>query len=880
MGASDDVHEREADAVAARVMQPAGGGAGHIGAAQAQPVAQRKCAACEEEDDALLQAKAEPATAQASPGADPTGVPDVLATGGRALSARTRADFESRFGGHDFSRVRIHTGAAAARSAKAMHAQAYTVGHDIVFGEGRFAPDSGSGRMLLAHELTHVLQQAGGSAQLGVRAARPTLQRKGELEDLEAAPAGNTCATAPRHLGDIDPIPPCPRATHRGTQELMRIKFCVDSNQPSGSDPLAPVRTLAQGNRAGTCFLVHGYASQEGAVAYNFRLAGHRANMVAEAVQVGIEAQARKRAQPAPGEDSANAEERIKAEVASQTQSRLETATQGPTSEFGPPEENRVVVIYGQRPGIGDQDEPGCEDAPRHLGDVQPAVPCDLPSVDLAGMEDSEQLQRFHFCLDSDVMSDSSAADIRAFAGSQAAKSNFVVHGFASEEGAADYNRRLSCHRALRVARELMATGVRPERIREVAALGETARFGDAAANRVALVLAEDGAIDPLPDGATQARNDQEKGAIRDAARARLLAGQYALAADAYMSLWTCGRTATVSQAVGRLHIKLPRDNQDELSRDRANGNEQGFGVNKVRLSNVALRADNAIECTMGRLIDMAFHQAVLGDADLSGLAPHPAGLHLVHLAGLSACSGRHATANDQPRKAQGIDAPLPDDPRSGKRLGCTPPPQPTRLLPPTAGAKGREAPTFEVIGQPHYAPATGRFTTNFDPEAKGNARTRLVATPDKDILKANAEVRLRGQPDTFADYEVGFVQAVTDEETQVDYDSGHHVIQGLPTPVRLAHLKGDAAAPPPWTSLGAMQRPDADGKVSIAPTGARLATEAAIGLQQVDPALPPAAITGFEHDSHIAIWLVARRLDAPLDRFSVHFIDGVTYTA
>ncbi|MEO7242785.1 MAG: hypothetical protein ABIW85_07705, partial [Variovorax sp.] len=571
--------------------------------------------------------------------------------------------------------------------------------------------------------------------------------------------------------------------------------------------------------------------------------------------------------------------------VASQTQSRLETATQGPTNEFGPPEENRVVVIYAQRPGIGDQEEPACEDAPKHLGDVQPEVPCDLATVDLASMEDSEQLGRFHFCLDSDVLSDSSVSGIRAFAGGQAAKSSFVVHGFASEEGAADYNRRLACHRALRVARELMAVGVRPERVREVASLGETARFGDEAANRVALVLAEEGAIDPLPQGATHARNDAEKGAIRDAARARLAGGQYALAADAYMSQWTCGRTATVSQAVERLTIKLPEDkvelndrDKDESIRARANGTEQGIGVNTVRLSNVALRADNAIECTMGRLVDMAFHQAVFGDADLRGFAPHPAGLHLIHLAGLAACSGRHASASDEPGKFQGIDVPLADDPRAGKRLACMPPPQPTRLLSPTAGAKNREAPTFEVVDS-HYLPGTGRFTSNFDPDAKGNARTRLILTPNQDILTASAQVQLKGQPETFADYEVGFMQAVTDDETQVDYDSGHHVIQGLPTPVRLAHLKGDAAATPPWTSLSAMQRPDAEGKVSLAGIGARLATEAAIGLQQVDNALPLAAIAGFEHDSHIAVWLVARRLGAPLDRFSVHFIDGVTYS-
>ena len=67
---------------------------------------------------------------------------------------------EQRFG-HDFSRVRVHSGAAAEQSARDVNANAYTVGHDIVFGAGRFAPGTYEGRRLIAHELTHVLQQGG-----------------------------------------------------------------------------------------------------------------------------------------------------------------------------------------------------------------------------------------------------------------------------------------------------------------------------------------------------------------------------------------------------------------------------------------------------------------------------------------------------------------------------------------------------------------------------------------------------------------------------------------------------------------------------------------------------------------------------------------------
>ncbi|HEY4114162.1 MAG TPA: DUF4157 domain-containing protein [Rhizomicrobium sp.] len=67
---------------------------------------------------------------------------------------------------YDFSGVRIHTDTAAARSARAINAEAYTIGREIVFGEGRYAPHRAEGRRLLAHELTHVLQQTGGTSDL------------------------------------------------------------------------------------------------------------------------------------------------------------------------------------------------------------------------------------------------------------------------------------------------------------------------------------------------------------------------------------------------------------------------------------------------------------------------------------------------------------------------------------------------------------------------------------------------------------------------------------------------------------------------------------------------------------------------------------------
>ena len=82
----------------------------------------------------------------------------AIREGGQSLPKSMRALFEPRFG-YDFSQVRIHTDAAAAKSARALNAHAYTVDQNIVFGLGKYAPDTSAGRRLLAHELTHVLQQ-------------------------------------------------------------------------------------------------------------------------------------------------------------------------------------------------------------------------------------------------------------------------------------------------------------------------------------------------------------------------------------------------------------------------------------------------------------------------------------------------------------------------------------------------------------------------------------------------------------------------------------------------------------------------------------------------------------------------------------------------
>ncbi|SFL96519.1 DUF4157 domain-containing protein [Variovorax sp. OV329] len=105
-----------------------------------------------------------PGARESSPAAA-AAVQSTLAGSGTPLEPSTRQFMESRFG-HDFGRVRVHADAQAAGSAQSVGARAYTVGSDLVFDRGQYAPATPTGRHLLAHELAHVVQQGGGAGLL------------------------------------------------------------------------------------------------------------------------------------------------------------------------------------------------------------------------------------------------------------------------------------------------------------------------------------------------------------------------------------------------------------------------------------------------------------------------------------------------------------------------------------------------------------------------------------------------------------------------------------------------------------------------------------------------------------------------------------------
>ncbi|MFZ0064056.1 MAG: DUF4157 domain-containing protein [Pyrinomonadaceae bacterium] len=127
-------------------------------------VAGGECEGCSKKNSSLQRAAATCEAENRNSESVPAIVHEVLRSSGQPLDHATRTFFEPRLQ-HDFSGVRVHTDTKASESAHAVNALAYTVGRDVVFEAGRYAPGTSSGNKLLAHELTHVKQQQGNALQ-------------------------------------------------------------------------------------------------------------------------------------------------------------------------------------------------------------------------------------------------------------------------------------------------------------------------------------------------------------------------------------------------------------------------------------------------------------------------------------------------------------------------------------------------------------------------------------------------------------------------------------------------------------------------------------------------------------------------------------------
>ena len=149
----------------------------------------------------------------------PEQVNEVVNSSGEPLDRSTRSMMEPRFG-HDFSNVRVHTDARAAESAEALNAQAYTVGNHVVFGNGNYLPGTSGGRQLLAHELTHVVQQsAAGNSAMVQRQPAPAKPAK-----TPAKPAkGTKEPPAKKYAVEKCPIPSDWKEHHDAGSNMMCV---------------------------------------------------------------------------------------------------------------------------------------------------------------------------------------------------------------------------------------------------------------------------------------------------------------------------------------------------------------------------------------------------------------------------------------------------------------------------------------------------------------------------------------------------------------------------------------------------------------------------------------------------------------------------------
>ncbi len=212
---------------------------------------QRKCAHCE--DDKEMQRKeidGEEATADSNLENYVGG----LSSGGQPLSNEARNFYEPRFG-YDFSNVKVHTDTVAAKSAQSINALAYTSGNNIVFNNAQYSPNTDSGKRLLGHELTHVVQQGSGvAAKIQTQA------------DISQAPASLSCITV---TGSSHPL---------GIDFL----FIISSSALTTPQKTAVARFATSWTSSGSVddIFVDGFASTDGIQTMNWQLSCDRAESI------------------------------------------------------------------------------------------------------------------------------------------------------------------------------------------------------------------------------------------------------------------------------------------------------------------------------------------------------------------------------------------------------------------------------------------------------------------------------------------------------------------------------------------------------------------------------------------------------------------------
>src|SRR5260370_20581145 len=195
VGQAGDLYEQEADRIDGQVMTATGN-------ADLKPTPES------------IQRLANQATGNCSA---PASVDRALSSAGSPLDSALRQDMEQRFG-HEFSRVRVHTSTVAEQSAQEINANAYTVGQNIVFGANRFSPATREGRRLIAHELTHVVQQSGADATANRQSPSYTSFDRHELHS-----SSNTVLQRDLALPTINPNPQAVNLTAAQIRDAIRF---------------------------------------------------------------------------------------------------------------------------------------------------------------------------------------------------------------------------------------------------------------------------------------------------------------------------------------------------------------------------------------------------------------------------------------------------------------------------------------------------------------------------------------------------------------------------------------------------------------------------------------------------------------------------------
>jgi outer membrane protein OmpA-like peptidoglycan-associated protein len=214
----------------------------------------------------------------------PAVVRSVLGTRGQPLDSGARAFMEPRLR-HDFSHVRVHANPQAAESASAVGARAYTVGNDLVFGAGQYAPHSDIGRHLLAHELTHVVQQAKGGvgtdveSKANIAADRVSAGVPISDEVLEGSPGGLQKAEKGDAPGAGASAAPSPVSSKAGEPPIDEFEFDKADIPPQHLARLAALRTSLINSPNATVTLI-GHTDTVGKESYNLGLGTRRAAAV------------------------------------------------------------------------------------------------------------------------------------------------------------------------------------------------------------------------------------------------------------------------------------------------------------------------------------------------------------------------------------------------------------------------------------------------------------------------------------------------------------------------------------------------------------------------------------------------------------------------